>query len=444
MRHLSAVKRLPFPLPPDKKGKTLDNNVAPAPSWGRRLAGIEGLRAAAALSVLAYHVGLMSSDKVHAGPIGQIILPLLGQGLPLFFVLSGFLLFRPFAVSILQGRELPSFRRYARNRVLRIYPAYLVIFCVTSFIMGCVYLVGSTHGFGSDNIGRITDPAKFIANALLLHMFIPQFVMSGLPVAWSLTAEITFYVAVPIMALVAAVLVRRGVPKMLALTTAPTVLIAIGLGTSFWGHVAAENLDHGQLIDFAFGQTWTAVLLRSFLGQADLFGYGIAAALVVVVLDDIGVKNVPGRAKLLLLIAAGVSLLIGAAGTMPYLSNFAGVASALLLLAVVLPSSRDDGANRLAALLEWTPIRFVGLISYSIYLWHLPIIFWLMMRQLTVGSSALALAFNVVLVLGVVLPLSALTYFAVERPAMMLKRASGKRSRSESEKRVPIPTAPNH
>lgn len=422
----------------------MDNTVAPAPSWGRRLAGIEGLRAAAALSVLAYHVGLMSSDAVHAGPIGQIILPLLGQGLPLFFVLSGFLLFRPFAVSVLKGRELPSFRRYSKNRALRIYPAYLIIFCAASLIMGCVYLIGSSHGFGSDNVGRLTDPAKFIANAFLVHMFFPQFVMSGLPVAWSLTAEITFYVAVPFMALLAVSLVKRGVPKTLALATPPTALIVIGLGISYWGHAAADNLDYSQRVDFAFGQTWTAVLLRSFLGQADLFGYGIAAALVVVVLDHRGVKSVAVRAKILLVIAAVACILVGAAGTMPYLSNLAGVASALLLLAVVLPSSRDGGPNRLAAVLEWSPFRFVGLISYSVYLWHLPIIFWLMARQLTVGSSALALPFNVVLVLGIVLPLSALTYFAVERPAMMLKKPTGKGSRGEAEERVGSPAASNH
>jgi peptidoglycan/LPS O-acetylase OafA/YrhL len=102
-------------MPSARNGHTLDNRVAPAPSWGRRLAGIEGLRAAAAMSVLAYHVGLLASDEVHTGPVGQVILPVLGQGLPLFFVLSGFLLFRPFAASLLRGTELPSFRRYAKT-----------------------------------------------------------------------------------------------------------------------------------------------------------------------------------------------------------------------------------------------------------------------------------------------------------------------------------------
>jgi peptidoglycan/LPS O-acetylase OafA/YrhL len=399
-------------------------NLEPLPSWGRRLAGIEGLRAAAALSVLAYHVGLMASDQVHLGPIGQVVLPLLGQGLPLFFVLSGFLLFRPFATSVLRGDELPSIRRYATNRLLRIYPVYLVIFTVASLVMASVYLKGSTHGFGPDNIGRLTEPIKFIANALLVQMFIPQFVMSGLPVAWSLTAELTFYLAVPLMAMLSVRLVKWGANKAFALGLAPIVMGAVGLGVTAWGHAASNGLDNAARIDFAFGQTGTAVLLRSFLGQADLFAYGIAAALVVVVMHERGVERVSAQAKLALVGVAVMVMCVGMGGTMPYLSNLTGVASALILLAVVLPSSRHGGVNRLASILEWFPIRFTGTISYSIYLWHLPVIFWLMRHQLTVGGSAVALPFNIVLVLGLVLPLSALTYFLVERPAMLRKKPS--------------------
>jgi peptidoglycan/LPS O-acetylase OafA/YrhL len=400
----------------------LNQNVGTIPSWGSRLAGVEGLRAAAAVAVLAYHVGIMASDQVHLGPIGQVFLPLLGQGLPLFFVLSGFLLFRPFAISIVRKGRFPSVRRYAINRVLRIYPAYLVIFAVTALVTGSVYIKGSTHGFGPDNVGRLTDPFKFLANALLVQMFIPQYVMSGLPVAWSLTAEITFYVMVPLTALLSAWLVKRGANVAMALAVVPAGMIIIGLGVTTWGHNAASHLDYSGRVDFAFGQTASAVLLRSFLGQADLFGYGIAAALVVVFLNERGVQRVSAWSKVALFVGGVAVFWAGTAGTMSYLSNLAGLASALFLLAVVLPSSRSGGANALALFLEWLPIRFTGTISYSIYLWHLPVIFWLMSHGLTVGDSALAMPFNVVLVLGIVLPLSALTYYAVERPAMKRKK----------------------
>lgn len=413
------------------------------PSWGLRLAGIEGLRAVAAISVLAYHVGLTSSDQVHLGAIGQVVLPLLGQGLPLFFVLSGFLLFRPFAACILRGTRLPSIRRYAANRLLRIYPAYLVIFSLAALVMGSVYIKGSTHGLGPDNIGRLTEPLKIMANALLIHMFIPQFVMSGLPVAWSLSAEITFYVAVPLTALLAASIARKGSNRVLALIGVCVALIAVGLGLTVWGQGVSSQLEYTARIDFAFGQTSSAVLLRSFLGQADLFAYGMAAAVAVVVLDQRGIQRVATTVKVALVFVAFGVVCVGMVAWRPYLANLTGVGSALLVLAVVLPSSQHGGVNRLAAVLEWHPFRFIGTISYSVYLWHLPIIFWLITNKLTVGDSAVALVFNLVLVLGLVLPVSALTYFVVERPFMRLKKpfVQAPLATTSNETRVEAPTS---
>ncbi len=55
--------------------------------------------------------------------------------MPLFFVLSGFLLWRPIASAVLRGRRLPSVRRYARNRALRILPAYWVVLLATALVL---------------------------------------------------------------------------------------------------------------------------------------------------------------------------------------------------------------------------------------------------------------------------------------------------------------------
>ncbi|GAP53947.1 acyltransferase MdmB [Arthrobacter sp. Hiyo6] len=190
------------------------------PSWGNRMAGIEGLRAIAALSVVLYHVKLDATTQDYTGPIGNL-LAFADQGLTLFFVLSGFLLFRPFATAVLQNRPLPSVRRYAFNRFLRIAPAYLAIFVVAALIFGAVYIQGSTHGMGADNIGRLTDPGKILANILLVQTYIPGYVMSGLGVSWSLTAEIAFYVALPLIALHAARAVKSGRNRVAALCLAP-------------------------------------------------------------------------------------------------------------------------------------------------------------------------------------------------------------------------------
>jgi peptidoglycan/LPS O-acetylase OafA/YrhL len=183
------------------------------------------------------------------------------------------------------------------------------------------------------------------------------------------------------------------------------------------------------------------VLLRSFLGQADLFGYGMIAAVVVTVLHERGVHRVPTGSKVSLLAAAVIVELVGFTLLRPLLSNLSGIAAALVLLAVVLPSSRHGGANSVAKVLEWLPFRFTGLISYSIYLWHLPIILWLISHHLMFGSNARSIPLNGLLVLALALPLSALTYYLIERPAMRMKKPTGKAARSGAEGRAAVSSA---
>lgn len=402
-----------------------ENITKVRPSWGRRLAGIEGLRGIAAISVLLYHLGLGASYQVLIGPV-SILLTLLDQGLTLFFVLSGFLLFRPFVTTLMEDKALPSIRRYARNRLLRIYPAYVVIFVVTGLIFAAAFIKGSTHGLGPDNIGRITDPVQILANLALVQMLIPSFVMTGLPVSWSLTAEVSFYIILALIALWSARLIRRGASKTAVLCGFPVGMIALGVGVTLWGYKATLGLSPAAAGDFAFGQNWTAVLLRSVLGQADLFGYGMIAAVVVAKLHDREVHRVSTGSKIVLLLAAGLLELTGFTLLRPLLSNMSGVAAALILLAVVLPSSRHGNANRAAKVLEWLPFRFTGLISYSLYLWHLPILLWLISHDMLFGSNARSMPLNGLLVLAIALPLSTLTYYLVERPAMKLKKPTGR------------------
>jgi len=85
--------------------------------------GIEGLRARAAIAIITLHTWAYSSGSF--GQLNQLFADL-DQGLTLFFALSGFLLYRPFAAALLDRRAMPGSRAYLRNRALRIIPAYLV------------------------------------------------------------------------------------------------------------------------------------------------------------------------------------------------------------------------------------------------------------------------------------------------------------------------------
>src|SRR5438067_3573658 len=101
----------------------------PSSERGRRAAGLDGLRALAALSVVCFHVWLYrfpDPTRVRrAGPLDDVLSDF-RLGLILFFVLSGYLLYRGFARAALLGERPPDLGRYARRRAARILPAYYV------------------------------------------------------------------------------------------------------------------------------------------------------------------------------------------------------------------------------------------------------------------------------------------------------------------------------
>src|SRR5690349_12565701 len=95
------------------------------------LRSLEGARGAAALGVLAYHAAQLSNGHGYL----EAATSRFWLGVPLFFVLSGFLLFRPFAHATLHGLPAPSIRRYARHRVLRIFPAFWLAVSVSILML---------------------------------------------------------------------------------------------------------------------------------------------------------------------------------------------------------------------------------------------------------------------------------------------------------------------
>src|SRR3954447_24513992 len=132
------------------------------------LLGLDGLRGLAALAVLADHTVQHGSDQ-SAGVL-RVLFGMGAQGLTVFFVLSGFLLYRPFAAALLDGTPMQPTRVYVRNRLLRILPAYWVVFVVAAFVVGVVYLHGDAQFHpGPGNVGRLTDPLTIAANLLLVQ-----------------------------------------------------------------------------------------------------------------------------------------------------------------------------------------------------------------------------------------------------------------------------------
>ncbi len=382
------------------------------------LAGIDGLRAFAAVAVLFSHTGAFSIAPGSAGKLSK--LAVFGdQGLTLFFALSGFLLYLPFVSALLAGRPMPSVRKYAHNRVLRIFPAYVVIFLIV-LVFGALTIHGNIEHFSSADVGRITDPTVLVPNLFLLQSIVPHAMGTGIIPAWSLTAELTFYALLPLVGYLAWFLARR-VSKVIALAVGPVIFFVIAAVTiRELGHYRPRG-THAIFI-YDWGNTWSAVVSRSFLANADLFAFGMLAALAIGLLrhrDRVPVFARPLKVAIFvtIVLVALVARQQGSAGAL----SLVGACAAGMILLTVLPSHTGAPQNALARVLEWGPVRYIGLISYSLYLWHVPVILWMKDHGLLFSSGAVALFANLVIVFSIVVVLASLTYAFVEKPAMALR-----------------------
>lgn len=403
---------------------------APAPSWGRRLLGIEGLRAFAAVAVMLTHVQGKLGEASVSGPWEKVF-GFTSHGLTLFFALSGFLLFRPFAAALINGTARPATGKYVINRLLRIYPGYIVILVLVSFVIGAANTRAPTwgdDGFGRTNasIGFLHDPAGFIASLFMVQTMFPATNRLGIGVAWSLSVELTFYILLPLLAMLAGSMLKRSNRPLIAVASAPLLLFGLGLCGKAVSTIIAKSYPERLHFALEWGDNWVSVFNRSILVHADLFAYGMAAAVIVVLAQSQKVR--PETIRLIARVSIGVSIsfaLIGFSGFGRILTDsLVGVACGALLLVVVLPDGRGNH-SAVSRALESAPLRYTGLVSYSFYLWHVPVIWLLENRGLILPDTPIGLLGNCVIVFLVSLALASATYFLVEAPALRLKKRTG-------------------
>ncbi len=395
------------------------DSVRPAPAI-TRLPGIEGLRAVAATTILIYHCWLFDGgDRLGTSGVADTVMWNLSLGVTLFFALSAFLLYRPFAAAIARGEALPDVRRYLRNRALRILPAYWVILLVTALVLGTV----ATRDGESLVPGSLDDPMQLLKAALLIQNYVPGTVGIGIGPAWSLAVEAAFYLLLPLLALGVARAARgcRARSKRIAILLTPALgLLLVGLSGKY---VA------GGLLDGTPGEgwesNWYSVVERSFWAQADLFSFGMAAAVAHTEVADGRLKLPRGWRPAALAIALAIVVACAATlghGQLSYLPQNTAVAlaAALLVAAVSFPSG-SGRAPRLQRVSEASPLVAVGLVSYSVFLWHVPVIHWLTEHGATRAGWA-GFGWNLALTALVAGRLAMLSYRLVELPALRRKQ----------------------
>ena len=395
------------------------------------LGGLDGLRGVACLAVLTAHCwGHFAPGTTPSGAA-----QLLSQGLVVFFAMSGLLIYLPFVRDIATGEQRVAVQSYARRRLARVYPAYLVIFLITNFALQASYVTNAVDSAtaGTDKgSGMLTDPGPLLLNLGLLQTFFPHTIQTGINPSWSLTTELCFYVLLPLLAIPLVRHARGSSRRAFAIAMAPPAfLLVVGLAGRAW----AEHLYRGRpelgAFSAEFGANGVAVLSRSILALADNFAFGMAVAVVFVWMERGSLATWSRRRVVFagsLVIAAGGLLGLLVHDSHPwFMGTFIALASAALLLLIVEPTARgtDSALVRVAG---FRPLVYVGEISLSVYLWHYPMILLASRWNLVGDDSALSMAWSPVLVGAASILLGSMTYRWIERPAMSGRTARNRRA----------------
>ncbi|WP_395542083.1 acyltransferase family protein [Neotabrizicola sp. sgz301269] len=326
---------------------------------------IDGLRAIAVLSVIFYHLSLPGAGSGYAG-------------VDVFFVISGFLI----GGIVLRERAEGTFtyRRFYARRIRRILPAlFAVILCILPFAWAQM-TPHDLRYFG----GAVAATLAFLSNVWFysrIDYFNPEAALDPLLHTWSLGVEEQFYLLFPPLVALAARFGRRALLPLLALLGLAS--LAVALKTSEAQPTLAFYLLHTR-----FWELMAGVLAAAFLPHARKITSTASAVLALLGLG---------------LVLIGVSLLPVPLGW-PGPTTLVPVAGAVLLVlfGAVGPAGR---------LLSSRPFRAVGLISYSAYLIHHPIISLLVISGRPVQSLTAKLAVVVATLL-----LAGLCWALVEQP----------------------------
>ncbi|MDZ5084779.1 acyltransferase [Mycolicibacterium parafortuitum] len=321
----------------------------------RRVASLTGIRAVAALLVVLTHAAY-TTGKYPQGYVG-LVYSRMEIGVPIFFVLSGFLLFSPWVNAAFAGSPAPSVRRYAWHRVRRIMPAYVVT-VVAAYLVYHFRTAGPNPGHTWEGLFR-----NLTLTQIYTDDYLYSFLHQGLTQMWSLAVEVAFYVVLPLLAYLLLVVVcrRRWRPGLLL-----SGLVVLALVSPAW-LMLVHSVD--WLPDGA--RLWLPGYLAWFVG-----GMALAA------LQPMGVRAyawvcVPLAVACYFIASTPIA---GEPTTSPAelrealaKTAFYAVIATLVVAPLALGPRRDGGTERgwYARLLASRPMVFLGEISYEIFLIHL-------------------------------------------------------------------------
>jgi peptidoglycan/LPS O-acetylase OafA/YrhL len=363
-----------------ERGNSLENSKNGEKPKQSTIAVLDGVRAFACFAVICYHVNHLTVNHLwSSAQMGSILSNTLQSGfsgVTLFFILSGFLLFMTYARSLLFDEAWPQMKRFYLRRIFRILPGYYVSLVLMVLIFHREYLQ-------FDHLGQLSLFFSFLMDATA------QTYQKLNGPFWTLAIEWQFYMFLPLLALGLRWIVQRGSlrRRLTTLLVCLGVLILWGVSVRQWG----SNWQQSPY-QAAFLPVWLHnTLFFIFYGHSGKYLEDFSIGMIISVLyalfqyapEHAISRFLPKGSRLFWF--AGLLCLFFAV-SWPF-SSYTYVAWHLFGphqgMAEV-PYSLGYGLCVMGILfgardLQWfwqlRPLRWLGMLSYGLYMWHLPLIF---------------------------------------------------------------------
>ncbi len=361
-----------------------------------RFTELEAYRGIAALLVVVFHAyqysreGTGTPREVYSGTPLHLLFHNLEAPVSWFFVLSGFLLFLPFARAAIEQRGFLSSRGFLVRRTIRILPPYyLAILAVWAWRF-------------NGGVGQWRD---LITHLTFTQVFDKVHIFWTIGPAWSLAVEVQFYLMLAILGPISCAACARLATeraRSVALVGGVVALIVSSLAYKWWAGIVAQ-VPHENFPVY-FGP----------LAKLDTFALGMMLAILVA-----GFRGRFQGHMAIVLRLVGVGLLAGVfalRGTYAvvdlYFHTLAGFAFLLVLSSTTLGPRDSAWARRLAH----PALQALGAISYSVYLWHEPLLIELGQRELLIHTIPAAFPANALILVLLSVAVATISYRAIERP----------------------------